>query len=313
MRPHLPEEELHAYCDEALSPEQRAEAARHLLECLICRAAHADIVALRERTMALLARATPPLRHPVSISTAITPTPSFWRRRGPLVAAAIASVLGTATLVDALRDRGTTASPNDWQQATTIPTIFQLRPAGSGDASPFDVWSTTDRSLAIVATFRPAPATRGAGPAPRVAPLRPRVASIDPIIEPDVGDGWETVDVAAVASMSDHIVRLDGAGLALVGMHRLPAASGARASVLARYQSFEGRTIWVAEGEEEEMERLQDLLERKGLTLSVTRRTRPDYLVTEQGTARAIRHALVAGFLAADSLNALVERLALKN
>ncbi len=309
MRPHLPEEELHAYCDGALSPEQRAEAAQHFLQCLICRAAHADVVALRERTAELLAAASPRVvARPVP---APVPAASPWRRRGPLVAAAIASVLGTATLVDMLRDQGG-AAPQDWRQAATIPAIFRHRPAGNPMASPHDVWSTTDRSLAIVATFQPAPTTTGQPTAPRPAPLQLRTAPSDPVIEPDAAAGWVALDPNRVAT-TDFGVHVDGANLALVGLHHLPSTSGARASVLARYQSPGGHTIWVAEGEEDEMEHVQELLERNGLTLSVTRRTRPDYLVTEAGTERTIRHALVAGFLGQDSLNVLVERLGMGN
>ena len=58
-RPHVPEEELHAYCDGELSPPQRIEIAEHLLGCLICRSHHAEVGEVRTRASALLAIAAP--------------------------------------------------------------------------------------------------------------------------------------------------------------------------------------------------------------------------------------------------------------
>ena len=59
VRPHVPEEELHAFRDGELSPAQRAEIAEHLVGCLLCRAQDAEVEALRGRTAALLALAVP--------------------------------------------------------------------------------------------------------------------------------------------------------------------------------------------------------------------------------------------------------------
>src|SRR3712207_4546168 len=61
---HIPEDELHAYLDQGLSRTQCVEIESHLAECVTCRAARDRIAALRDRTTALLARLTPPLRVP---------------------------------------------------------------------------------------------------------------------------------------------------------------------------------------------------------------------------------------------------------
>ncbi|HEU5171854.1 MAG TPA: zf-HC2 domain-containing protein [Gemmatimonadales bacterium] len=57
--PHIPEEELHAYLDQALDRLRCVEIESHLAECTGCRDARDGIAALRDRTTALLARLAP--------------------------------------------------------------------------------------------------------------------------------------------------------------------------------------------------------------------------------------------------------------
>jgi anti-sigma factor RsiW len=57
---HIPEEELHAYLDQALSRSQCVEIERHLARCSRCQIDRDAIAALRDRTTELLARLGPP-------------------------------------------------------------------------------------------------------------------------------------------------------------------------------------------------------------------------------------------------------------
>jgi hypothetical protein len=57
---HIPEEELHAYLDQALSRSQCVEIERHLSRCSSCQFERDTIAALRDRTTELLARIGPP-------------------------------------------------------------------------------------------------------------------------------------------------------------------------------------------------------------------------------------------------------------
>ena len=57
---HIPEEELHAYLDQALSRTQCVEIERHLARCSSCKRHRDNIAALRDRTTSLLARIGPP-------------------------------------------------------------------------------------------------------------------------------------------------------------------------------------------------------------------------------------------------------------
>jgi Putative zinc-finger len=56
---HIPEAELHAYLDQALSRLRCVEIESHLAECTPCRVARDEIAALRDRTTAMLARLAP--------------------------------------------------------------------------------------------------------------------------------------------------------------------------------------------------------------------------------------------------------------
>ncbi len=60
---HIPDEELHAYLDQALSRSQCVEIERHLAVCAPCREQRDDIAALRDRTTALLSTLAPPTIH----------------------------------------------------------------------------------------------------------------------------------------------------------------------------------------------------------------------------------------------------------
>src|SRR5512140_2609513 len=61
---HIPEEELHAYLDQALSRAQCVEIESHLAACAGCSEARDGIAALRDRTTALLASLAPPRGFP---------------------------------------------------------------------------------------------------------------------------------------------------------------------------------------------------------------------------------------------------------
>lgn len=66
---HIPEDELHAYLDQALSRSQCVEIESHLATCPTCQAQRDRIAALRDRTTAMLAVLAPPVSLPPSIET----------------------------------------------------------------------------------------------------------------------------------------------------------------------------------------------------------------------------------------------------
>ncbi len=65
---HIPEDELHAYLDQALSRGQCVEIETHLAACPACAAERDAIAALRDRTTLLLTTLAPPRRIPPSFA-----------------------------------------------------------------------------------------------------------------------------------------------------------------------------------------------------------------------------------------------------
>lgn len=145
---HIPEDELHAYLDQALSRSQCVEIERHLAECHACQALRDDIAALRDRTTALLARVGPPtiVAPPFAVLQA-----RHAERRDLLVrrvanGAWAASVIGAALLGWAMNrpkpdtpqlaqaiPAPTISSPT---QALATPPAATVRPAGQTSKSP---------------------------------------------------------------------------------------------------------------------------------------------------------------------------------
>ncbi len=96
---HIPDDELHAYLDQALSRSQAVEIERHLARCPSCQAGRDAIAALRDRTTDILAGlGTPPVIVPPPYATLVARQGSLRGRRGrwagrALLAAGLAGVL----------------------------------------------------------------------------------------------------------------------------------------------------------------------------------------------------------------------------
>lgn len=78
---HIPEDEIHAYLDQALSRSQCVEIERHLARCSRCQGERDGIAALRDRTTALLARIGPPPIIPPAFETIMARAASRAARR----------------------------------------------------------------------------------------------------------------------------------------------------------------------------------------------------------------------------------------
>lgn len=126
---HIPEEELHAYLDQALSRSQCVEIERHLAICTGCREARDGIAALRDRTTALLATLAPPAVFPPDFeelrrraATELAPH----RPRWGWWAASILLALGLGWTAHTLKDSQTGPIPP--------PVAAQSAPAGGADS-----------------------------------------------------------------------------------------------------------------------------------------------------------------------------------
>lgn len=313
MRPHLPEEELHGYADHALSPAQRAEIAEHLLACLICRAALAEVEALRTRAAALLELAAPrTVRNP----RVARPVRRRSRRAGMVAAAAVLLVgTGAFTVLRApLGSAGGTAMPPRLATASVAPALF-ADPAGGleGDLPDLDLERALRSTRTLTLASRAAMAPRVVTPMLPVTNVSGRpLRAVDPMAAVDPADGWVATPWAeARRATRGAIAHLAGYPVGAVRLRE--SELGGRPTAMVRQLLPDGRALWVIEGAAEEIEGLTKLFTASGISMSTLLRARPDYLGTDEAPVRTIRMVAVASYLPVDSLNAMAaERLRLE-
>ena len=167
---HIPEDELHAYLDQALSRSRCVVIESHLANCTACSSQRDAIAALRDQTTLLLGTLAPPRRIPVSLEELerriVAERPRRIRNRRALWAA---SLIGALALGYGLR-------PSAGDSPTVID-VVEL-PAGS---------TGTERRDALPPAVAPAPS---------VVPVAMRPASETPaqrLVKPESG----TVAVAS--------------------------------------------------------------------------------------------------------------------
>lgn len=231
---HIPEEELHAYLDQALSRSQAVEIESHLAQCVGCCSARDDIARLRDRTTALLARLGP----------GTIPLPPFdvIRRRAVLAAerrrallrhaAWAASVVAALGLGWAARERVparalVAAIPVTGTPALHLPAATPVPHSADRRLAP---------PMAQVATRR---AARG--------PIRATVEYDTLGSEPSAGPAglWRNLSLAGAAAAGTPIPRVAGLPVLQIQVQENPAA----APVVAVDQRLsDGQTVRTIEG-----------------------------------------------------------------
>lgn len=302
VRPHVPEEELHAYCDGELSPPQRVEIAEHLLGCLICRSHHAEVAETRVRAAALLAIASPrTIRGPMV--TRIAPLVAR-RRVTRTTAAAAAAVIGVGVWFS-FQPSAMGAPVSQLATSFTTPTFPGFLTPGRMDS---DRSGLRARAIVMASRARTAPQVLSQAVG---AVFQPRmvngVADVDPVVTND----WS-------ASSFDDAMQADSgalalvAGLAVSSVRVHPSTSGGRPTFMVRQQLSDGRPVWVFEGQVSDITPVDQTLEASGIAMSMNLRTRPDYVAADGQITRTVRMATIAGHLPVDSLNALLGKLKLR-
>lgn len=302
VRPHIPEDELHAYCDGELSPPQRVEIAEHLLGCLICRAQHAEVNEVRARTATLLAIAAPRGVRAPGIQHAGTGAP---RRRLPrFTAAAAAAIIGVGVWFSLQPDQAEPVAAGP-QLAASLPAADFLLPGHSGS----DRAATWHRQVTIAA--------RTTVPARVVPPLattplaRPHLVATATDVDPVVASDWNSASWnEALAASDGSLAHVSGLAVTEVRMH--PSASGGRPTFMVRQQLPDGNLVWVFEGPVDDVAPVNQLLQASGIAMSLPSRTHPDYVFGANGINRPSRMVTVVGHLTVDSLNVLSARIKLQ-
>jgi hypothetical protein len=196
--PHIPEDELHAYLDQALSRLRCVEIESHLAECTRCRDARDGIAALRDRTTALLARLAP--------RRTVVPSYGEIRRRAQLRMLqhrrVVAGLAWAASIVVSL-GIGWTASTLYRRPAATLPVAAAPAPSAGVEVAPHtDAAPLPTASARPVEVGSPQAPERNPQPAPeRAAAERPtpepRLAAVPVARRPSTpnpsSQGWRTV------------------------------------------------------------------------------------------------------------------------
>jgi hypothetical protein len=319
---HIPEEELHAYLDQALSRSQCVEIESHLAACPSCQALRDSIAALRDRTTALLAKLAPSRRFPPafdSLRDRAAVAASARRRRLHLGAWA-------ASLVAAL-GLGWTANY-----------LMPARPAAPTPIAHSAGIPATPVSLTPTITLRPQstqqPVTRSARrrrPAKAVVDSTPRVVPAPVIPAPalelssrdiprgdfdvDLDGMWRTMSWdGAQAEAGDKLPHIDG--LPVVQVQVQASEHGKVPLMVVAQQLSSGEVIRTIEGP---MSDVSHLLAKRTMSdpdSSAAGRTSARTIPngsphTDQTMAmqRGDRLLVITGALPSDSLLAMIRRL----
>jgi len=178
---HIPEEELHAYLDQALSRSQCVEIERHLARCPRCQLLRDDIAALRDRTTELLARLGPPPIIPPAFETLkvrrAERTRVRWRRVG--MGAWAASLLAAVALGWQVHRQ---AHPGPTPPSTAVvEAVSPLAPNQTSAPAAFDPAPRAVRPVRRLAAAEPAKAPARSEPAAGYASAVETDASVLPV------------------------------------------------------------------------------------------------------------------------------------
>lgn len=316
VRPHLPEEELHAFLDGELSSAQRAEIAEHLLACLICRALEGEVQTTRDQANVLLAIVAPPASR---YAGRTLPRRRPIRRLRPAAAAVLAVAAAGSSWVAFRPGLGAPSASSPTLAASVAPAfVAALATAAtptlqeSSTPSAGKTASRADR-LASAMTSRLSPRVVGS-PQAESYTLRPR-STIDPLTEivpTSSGTPWQSASYADARQESPAIAHLNGLPVSAVRLQ--PSVDGTRPASMVRQLLPDGQAVWVIEGVESSVQDVARVMQASGLTIGLTRRTAPDYIGSADNPVRVLRMVTVASYIPFDSLQTLArERLRLDN
>ena len=329
---HVPEEELHAYFDQALSRSQCAEIETHLSHCAKCQAQRAEVALLRDRTTALLANLSPrPVIVPPSFQVLLDRRSrqlrfAMWRvrfERAGMWAAGIAAAAGIGWMGRTVLDPHRTAR-------TSAP-IAEVRPPVDSAARVLAI-TTAENTEPNLDKAKPAPiqepepqatggGRRASGPTATAPSMQPAASIVDlgavpggsesvrPAPSEDSGDFFNRV--WRVVQWDEAVKTLAGGlpfieGLTVVGVQMRPGKRGERPTVIVTQQDGSGELIQSIEGP---VDQVEDVLRRqpKEVHGSEASRTPSDYVDDPvRGLRPTLRVLRIFGKVPADSLNALV-------
>jgi hypothetical protein len=326
---HIPEDELHAYLDQALSRSQCVEIESHLAGCSSCRATRDGIAALRDRTTALLARLAPPRRVPMAFEALrhqghLRASIRRRRMRAAAWAASLVLAVGTGWAASALSRQEPSRplaqaprAPAPQQTVAIVETTPALSPAKTPDSDP----QASPRPHRVA---RPAPARAESTEAANrdVADLQAKLALLDvsaPValapIEPSAdrpaesGGMWRTMSWdGARNETGDELPHIEG--LPVIRVQVQATDHGRRPLMVVAQQLTSGQVIETIEGPANDV---SQFLSRRGegaTALAPGEVGLPT--AADQSMAMQVggdRMLAVTGALPPDSLRAMIRRI----
>jgi putative zinc finger protein len=281
---HIPEEELHAYLDQALSRAQAVEIESHLATCARCQAERDAIAGLRDRTTALLATLAP---------QGLVARPSYaeLRRRHQVALVRRANLLRgavwAASLVGAIALGYSAHSWRDAAESAGAPAVAS-RPEATPSAS------LPVRQVANLIPERPAP--RRTTPRP-VAPIE--VDTLDASPRGPAGGVWRTESFDRAIASGLNVPRV--AGLPVLQIQIQDASSP---MVAVDQQLSDGQLVRTIEGPASEMA----LLDGSAVASTGPEGAGASSVSRRQGN----RMLLMTARIPPDSLRALLARVKIK-
>ncbi len=309
---HIPDEELHAYLDQALSRSQCIEIETHLARCARCRDDRDAIAALRDRTTALLATTAPRIGAPPALATLLARADakrkSSWMRRSILAASFGGAILAGWGMRAALDPHDAITGGPMLTQTDPPPVALPVLEA------PVDTTTATRRAgVSLPATTTPVQlAADGiSGPAetaPAVAPV-----SVPLVLD----EGWRKTGPAAGGGRNAVAKGMlpTYPGLPVVDVRVHDAAPGQRPLLIVTQLHESGTMLYTVEGPADEVAKLvarQLAGAPAGFVSSDPSRSPPDYVETPSGYHRTHRVLAVLGSLPFDTLNAIAQRIVLR-
>jgi hypothetical protein len=302
---HIPDDELHAYLDQALPRSRCVKLETHLAACPACRIRRDAAAALRDRTTLLLAVLTPerkripPSFEELQRRVVARPTRRFIRRDVAWAASILlavgvgygmrSSAASPAQPAPAAREVADLAPPSAPSLPLTVPAVHEpaSRRARKTAPAPTTAARTEEREAMLALAQTP--------PAPRS--IRISTDSLPPETSPTAGL-WRTVPwTEAKEQMGSQPPRVDGVPVVEVQVQSRRDEEQGRPVTVVAQQLSSGELITTIEGPVDDV---WALLSRRG--------DRGDTAGAET-LRQGSRLLAVTGQLPADSLRAMVRRV----
>lgn len=306
---HIPEEELHAYLDQALSRSQCIEIETHLAVCYACQGDRDAIAALRDRTTRLLGLAAPvrvrvPAWTELEGQAMVRRQQRPWRRLGVWAASVAGAVLagwGLRTL--------SYPQPNPLAFRPEAPAIFAVNPA----PVPVQTVANTPVEPTTPAFGADDDGVRLVGGRPRSSePAAPAPGPVTVSRSLTLPGDWSPMNLAeAEAETGGLVPRISTLPVLQV---QVRTAGEGRPLLLVTQTHPTGEPVYTVEGP---VSLVADIISSQlaagtGFSSSEPSRSLPDYLESGGLVRRTSRVVAVFGKLPVDSLNTLAAGVVLK-